>query len=47
MATSLEEAATMLHMKKDELAGEGLNAYLREGSWVKSRNYSNLSDLTD
>ncbi len=30
MATSLEEVATMLHMKKDKLAEEGLNAYLRE-----------------
>jgi hypothetical protein len=36
MATSLEEAATMLHMKKDKLAEEGLKAYLREGPWVKS-----------
>ena len=30
MATSLEEAATMLHMKKEKLAEEGLKAYLRE-----------------
>ena len=30
MATSLEEAATMLHMRKDRLAEEGLKAYLRE-----------------
>ena len=30
MATSLEEAATMLQMKKDKLTEEGLKAYLRE-----------------
>lgn len=30
MATSLEEAATMLHMKKEKLVEEGLKAYLRE-----------------
>ena len=30
MATSIEEAATMLHMKKEKLAEEGLKAYLRE-----------------
>ena len=30
MATSLEEAATMLHMEREKLAEEGLRAYLRE-----------------
>ena len=30
MATSVEEAATMLHMEKEKLAEEGLKAYLRE-----------------
>lgn len=30
MATSIKEAATMLHMKKEKLAEEGLKAYLRE-----------------
>ena len=30
MAISLEEAATMLHMKKETLVGEGLKAYLKE-----------------
>jgi hypothetical protein len=33
MAASLEEAATMLHMKKDKLTEEGL----------KKGNYANLS----
>jgi hypothetical protein len=30
MATSVEEAATMLHMEKEELVEEGLKAYLKE-----------------
>ena len=30
MATSIEEAATMLHIKKEKLAEEGLKAYLRD-----------------
>jgi len=30
MATSVEEAATMLHMEKAELVEEGLKAYLKE-----------------
>ena len=30
MATSLEEAATMLHMGKEKLAESGLKSYLRE-----------------
>lgn len=30
MATSFEEAAAALHMKKERLAEEGLKAYLRE-----------------
>ena len=40
-----EEVATMLRTKKEELVGEALKVYLREGSWVKRGNYPNLSEI--